>query len=395
MIACEDAWARLREAAEPLGSERVSIEEAAGRILAEPVMAGFDAPSAPVSAMDGYAVREVDLAAAGAALPVAGASFAGQPFAGEVPPGQCVRIFTGAMVPPGLDRVVIQEEVEAGDGTAFFRDVPRGGRNIRAAGSDFRRGETLLVSGAPLTPPALIAAAGADLGTLSVWRPPSVVVLATGDELAAPGTARERPGAVPDSVSIAVASMAEDWGARVLRRERLPDDPDTLTKAGARALADADVTVVTGGASVGERDYARTMFGDGLESVFAKVAMKPGKPVWVARKGGRWIVGLPGNPGSALVTARLFLMPLLAALGGRRFDSALGWRTETAADPLAANGSRETFMRARRGAEGVHIATNQESGAQAVLGQSDLLLRRASDAPATPAGSTVDVLSLA
>ncbi len=395
MIACEEAWARLRDAAEPLGSERVNMDEAAGRILAEPVVAGFDAPPAPVSAMDGYAVRDTDLAVAGTSLPVAGASFAGEPFTGEVPPGQCVRIFTGAMVPPGLDRVVIQEEVEASAGTAWFRDVPRGGRNIRSAGSDFRAGETLLSSGTRLTPHALIAAAGADIGTLAVWRRPSVVVLATGDELAAPGTARERPGAVPDSVSLGVASMAEDWGARALRRERLPDDPDMLANAGSGALTDADVVVVTGGASVGERDYARTMFGDGLESVFAKVAMKPGKPVWVARKGRRWIVGLPGNPGSALVTARLFLAPLLAALGGRGFEAALGWQRAVTADPLPANGGRETFMRARSGAEGVHIAANQESGAQAVLGQSDILLRRAPDAPAAPAGSTVEVLPLA
>jgi len=395
MISCEEAWARLRAQAAPLASEAIAVETAGGRVLAGPVVADFDAPATEVSAMDGYAVRDAELKQPGARLAVIGESFAGSPFQGEARPGACVRIFTGAVVPEGFDRVVIQENVLREGDEAVFPDIPSGGRNIRSAGSDFRTGETLLDPGTVLEAPALIAAAGADIGEIPVWRRPAAAILATGDELAPPGEARKIKGGVPDSVSIGVTWLAQSRGARIVMRERLRDDPDLLAEAAGRALNDADIIVVTGGASVGERDYARAMFGTGLEPVFSKVAMKPGKPVWAARKGTRWIIGLPGNPGSALVTARLFLAPLLAALSGRAFDCELDWRAVKMADPLPANGPRENYLRAFMTPDGARLSGNQESGAQGVLGRSTLLVRRAPGAAAQPAGTEAAVLDLA
>lgn len=394
MISCDEAQARLRDLAQPLGEEALPVERAAGRVLSRPVVAQFDAPEAPVSAMDGYAVRDSEMGAVPVRLDLAGESFAGEAFTGVAGPGQCVRIFTGAVVPDGFDRVVIQENVVREGNVAVIAEPQTGGRNIRAAGSDFRRGETVAAAGTLLTPSALIAVAGADTARFDVFLRPRIAILATGDELAAPGEASRRQGAVPDSVSIGIAALCERAGGQVVHRARCRDDLGLLEAAAAEALALADIVVVTGGASVGERDYARTMFGEGLETVFSKVAMKPGKPVWTARSGGCWIVGLPGNPGSALVTARLFLAPLVSALGGAGFDRALNWRTARLAQGVPANGARETFMRGRAEGDSVRPVGNQESGAQAALAAADLLVRRPPDAPALEPGAEVAVLDL-
>jgi molybdopterin molybdotransferase len=250
-------------------------------------------------------------------------------------------------VPEGADRVIIQEQVRVEDGAAVFDTPASGGRHIRAAGSDFESGETLLEAGRCLDFRAMVALAAADRDRVRVYRRPRVAILSTGDELVEPGRALEVPGAIAESVSFGVAGLVRAWGGDVVRRARLADVPEALEAAAEAALAVADVVVVTGGASVGERDYARSMFASsGLEEVFTKVAIKPGKPVWVARAGGRFVVGLPGNPTSALVTARLFLAPLLAGLAGRNPDEALAWREAVLEAPLGAVGPRETLERA-------------------------------------------------
>jgi molybdopterin molybdotransferase len=174
-------------------------------------------------------------------------------------------------------------------------------------------------------------------------------------------------------------------------RRRLGDDLPALERAAAEALEIADVTVVTGGASVGERDFAKKMFAPaGLELIFSKVAIKPGKPVWLGRAGGRLVLGLPGNPNSALVTARLLLAPLLHGLTGR--PPVLRWRQAKLAAPLAATGSRETFIRAAAAGDAVRPLTNQDSGAQSTLADADLLIRRAAGAPAGWIGDMVDII---
>jgi molybdopterin molybdotransferase len=388
MIAFDEAVRRLTEATRPVGRESVPLREAAGRVLAAPVVAMVDSPFADCSAMDGYAVREADVPGR---LRLIGESFAGRGFGGTLEPGTCVRIFTGAPVPAGADRIVIQE-IAARDGNSVtIAERPGPARYIRPQGSDFRTGETLLEVGRRLDPRALVTAAAADLAEVETWRPPAVLVLATGDELAPPGQARGRPGAVPESISDGVSALAQAWGGRILGSRLLADELPALEHAAGEALEQADLIVVTGGASVGEKDYAQAMFAPhGLELLFSKVAMKPGKPVWLGRAGSSLILGLPGNPTSAMVTARLMLAPLVAGLAGR--SAVLAWRPLPLAAPLPGCGDRETFHRARL-AEGAALPlANQDSGAQKALAEADLLLRSRPNDPPRQAGEAIEAL---
>lgn len=389
----DEAIAITLPLARPLASERVPLAEAAGRVLAAPVIAASDAPARPVSTMDGFAVREATLAALPARLRVAGESFPGRGFDGAVGEGDCVRIFTGGPLPHGFDRVVIQEVVRREGDTAVFDQAPGPERYVRAAGSDFRKGETLLDAGRVLTPLALVAAAAADQADLDVVRRPRVVILATGDELVAPGEAASRPGAIPDSAGFGVAALARAWGADVITHHRFGDDRPMLERAAAEALEGADLVVVIGGASVGEKDFAKAMFEpSGLKLAFSKVAIKPGKPVWLGRARERLVLGLPGNPGSAMVTARLFLAPLLAGLSGRDPAEALAWSALPMAEALQACGDRETFHRARRAPNGALLAENQDSGAQKALASADLLIRQRPNAPAIEPGQAAEAI---
>jgi molybdopterin molybdotransferase len=388
MISFDEAVRRVEEVARPIGRETVPLARASGRVLAAPVVAKVDSPPADASAMDGYAVREADLPGS---LRIIGESFPGSGFEGALKPGTCVRIFTGAPVPEGADRVVIQEvAVREGDLVAIA-DGPGPSRHIRAGGSDFRAGDVLLEAGRPLDPRALVAAAAADAADVETWRRPAVLVLATGDELAPPGEARGRRGAIPESLSLGVAALAEQWGGRSLGSRLLADELPALERAAGEALDEADLVVVTGGASVGEKDFAKAMFeAHGLDLIFSRVAMKPGKPVWLGRAGGTLVLGLPGNPTSAMVTARLLLAPLVAGLAGR--TGSLDWRSLALAGPLPACGDRETFHRARRIERGAAPLSNQDSGAQKALAQADLLLRSRPNDPPRSAGHEMEVL---
>ena len=393
MITLDEALRRTMALAHSLEKETIQIEDAGDRILAEPVTARGQSPRAALSAMDGYAVHEADLTQTPVRLPVADKIFAGASVPAPLTRGTCARIFTGAPVPEGADRVVIQEDVRIENGAAVFDKHPTGGRNIRAAGSDFQQGDTLLDIGRRLDFRSMVALAAADRDRVSVYRRPRVAILSRGDELVEPGRALEIAGAIPDSVSFGVAGLARAWDGEVVRRERLADAPKILEAAAEAALAAADVVVVTGGASVGERDYARSMFAAmAPEEIFTKVAIKPGKPVWMSQIGGRFIVGLPGNPTSAMVTARLFLAPLLAGLAGRKPQAALAWRDVMLATPLAAVGPRETLERANLIDGQAAVLRNGDSGAQGDLVRAEILIRRPAAAPAALAGETVEIL---
>lgn len=393
LISFDAAVELIRSVAQPLGTEMVPIASAAGRVLAAPIIARIDSPRADVSAMDGYAVRDADVAETPARLRIVGESFAGAGWNGTVAAGECARIFTGAPVPAGADRVVIQENVER-DGDMAVIAAPCGNaRHIRKRGSDFREGDALLEPGRLLDPRAVVAAAAADLAELTAFKLVKVALLSTGDELGEPGSAAARADAIPESVSFGIAALASNWGGSCALRWRLPDDLQAMEGAAGEALAAADLVVVTGGASVGEKDFAKTMFEPhGLELIFSKVAIKPGKPVWLGRAGGKLIIGLPGNPTSAMVTARLLLAPLLVGLAGRPIDEALRWRSATLATPLDEGGARETFHRAVAHGETAAIIAFQDSSAQKALAQADLLVRQRPDAPALAAGERVEVL---
>ena len=395
MISFDEALAIVCREARPLGAEIATLAEAHGRILAEPVVAAVDSPPANVSAMDGYAVREPELTAGRRSFAIVGESFPGTAFAGEVPAGACVRIFTGGPLPAGLDRVVIQENVRREADVAHVEELSRTS-HVRPRGSDFRKGDTLLKAGRLLDARALVAAAGADEPLLTVWRRPRVALLGTGDELTEPGQARASGGRlIPESLSPGVAALAVEWGGEAVLHRRLEDDPKVIGDAAAEAVVLADVVVTMGGASVGEKDFAKTAFAPlGLDLLFAKVAIKPGKPVWFGRARGALVMGLPGNPTSAMVTARLFLAPLIAGLAGRDSMSALQWRTAQLATELGPVGDRETFVRARWSGERVDPMSNQDSGSQKTLADSDVLIRRAAGAQAVGSGEPVEVLDL-
>lgn len=393
MIGFEDALELVRSVARPLGSEPVQIERAGARVLAAPVIARIDSPRADVSAMDGYAVRTRDLEHIPASLEIVGESFAGAGWRGRVEPGSCARIFTGAPVPGGADRIVIQENVRRDGRIAIIELAPGPERYIRERGGDFAAGDILLAAGRLLDERAIVAAAAADLAELEVHRRPLVTVLSTGDELVQPGTARDRTDAVPDSVSLGVSMLAERWGAQCVGRGRLPDEPALMERVASAALDRADLVVVTGGASVGEKDFAKAMFEPaGLELIFSRVAIKPGKPAWLGRARGTLVLGLPGNPTSALVTARLLLAPMIALMVGRPRGSALEWTTGEIATPLPACGNRETFHRGKFEGGTIGLLPFQESSAQKALAEADLLVRQKANSPAVAAGERIEIL---
>jgi molybdopterin molybdotransferase len=393
MISFDEALDRVRAAARPLGKEKVRIDEASGRVLAAPVTAHIASPRCDVSAMDGYAIRETDLAALPARLKVIGKSFAGSGWSGAVGEGECIRIFTGAPVPEGTDRIVVQEEVRRDGDTAIIDEDPGKTRHVRKRGGDFEQGDELVGAGRLLDKRAIVAAAAADIAEVEVFRRPSVSIVSTGDELSEPGSAALRPDAIPESVSLGVAVLVDEWGGSVVNRQRLPDDLSAMEVAAAQAVTASDLVLVTGGASVGEKDFAKAMFEpSGLELIFAKVSIKPGKPVWFGRSGSTLVMGLPGNPTSALVTARLLLAPLLAAMSGRDPMEALSWRSARLAGALKDCGPRETFHRARWSGNEVELFAFQDSSAQKVLANADLLVRQRANSPEIRAGEEVKVL---
>lgn len=373
MIPFDAAMALIAKHVLPLPAETVPLCEASGRWLAEDVAARIASPRFTVSAMDGYAVAERAVSP-GEPMRVVGEARPGNPFAGTLPDDAALRIFTGAALPEGADCVIMQEYATREGDTVRFAEGYGPARHVRSEGSDFAIGDVVLGRGTRLDPPMLVAAAAADVAQLSVHARPTVALLATGDELAEPGEAVRQAHAIPDSISFALAALVERAGGRVVGRHRAGDDLPSLERQAGELLQSADLVIVTGGASVGDRDFAKPMFfPHGLELLFEKVAIKPGKPVWLGRAGQTLVLGLPGNPTSAMVTARLFLAPILAAmLGGKTGHR---WRRLPLAAALRATGDRECFVRASWEDDGLLPLGNQDSGVQGALARVDWLIR--------------------
>lgn len=313
----DTALARMVDVAATLGSERVALAEAAGRVLAQPIIAQRDAPPVDVAAMDGYAIR-TSTADGAATFQVVGESFPGAPCAAVVKHGTAIRVFTGAPIPSGADRVIVQEHVTRYGDRIVARTETSGRDHIRKRGSDFVAGDILLPTGRLLDPRAMVAAAASGTTYVTVSRRPRVIVLASGDELSRPGEAPGLACGIPDSVSLAVAALAIEWGANIAGMTIAPDRFDLIDGLLGTAMETADIVVIVGGASVGDRDFSRAVArSQGAAQTFAQVAMKPGKPVWHGTTSGKQVLGLPGNPTAALTTARLFLAPLICCLTGR------------------------------------------------------------------------------
>ncbi len=366
LITIAEARQRVLSAAAPLGTEQVAIDDARDRVLAADLTAAGDVPPFPCSAMDGYAILPGD---AERTLTVVGESRAGTPSSLVLGEGSAIRISTGGAIPDGATAVIPQEDVETRDGTIITRTVVNAGDHIRGAGEDMRSGETVLRVGATLGAAELGAAVAAGVAELTVYRRPRVQVLCTGDELRAPGEPLG-PGEIHNSNAPMLDALAEAEGTIAGTAQRLRDDP-AATEAGlAVALDSADVVIVTGGVSVGPHDHVKPALAAlGVEEVFWRVALQPGKPTWFGRRGSVLVFGLPGNPVSAVVTFSLFVRPALAALQGRNAEQML--ETEAVlATAVRRNPDREQAVRVRlerrngtlvampNGPQGSHIVTS-------------------------------------
>jgi molybdopterin molybdotransferase len=396
-LTVEDALRRILDGVTPIGAEPIAIAAAHGRILAEPLAALLSQPPFAASAMDGYAVRASDVRQLPATLALIGAAAAGHPFGGSLADKQAVRIFTGAPLPAGADAVVIQENAtRAGDSVVVHRGAPEAD-HVRPRGLDFSEGEVLLAPGRRLGPREVSLAAAMGYGQLQVRRKPLVAVLATGDELVPPGS-RLGPGQIIASNHLGVAGLAELSGAEVRLLGIARDTPESLSAHVGRAL-DADILVTIGGASVGEHDLvAPVLEARGLKLAFWKIAMRPGKPLMFGRLQQVRVMGLPGNPVSALVCARVFLVPLVRALLGVAGEDERPLLARCAV-ALEENGPRQHYMRATTssGRGGVALVTpvrSQDSSLLAPLAAADCLLVRPPNAPRARAGSRVEILPL-
>ncbi|MDO9498799.1 gephyrin-like molybdotransferase Glp [Falsiroseomonas sp.] len=396
MIPLEDARARILASLRPTAAETVALAEGWGRVLAQPVMARLTQPPADVSAMDGYAVRAAD-AVAGARLTVTGAAPAGHPFAGTVGPGQAVRIFTGGFVPPGADGILLQEDAEAEGGQVTVREAVQPSRWIRRQGLDFAAGEVLLPAGRRLTARDIGLAAAANHPWLAVHRRPRIGILATGDEIALPGEPIPAGGIVSSNAH-ALAALVRAAGGDPLVLPIVADDRDAIAAAAAAARG-CDLLATTGGASVGEHDLIQSALGEeGFALDFWKIAMRPGKPLIWGRLGATPVLGLPGNPVSALICGVQFLMPALAVLSGLPAAPPPTILVRTGA-ALAANDKRFDHLRSSLAAdsEGRLVATPfamQDSSMLKTLARAEALILRAPFAPPLPAGAEVEAIAL-
>lgn len=391
LVPVAEAQARLFAMAAPVAPETLPLRQAAGRWAAADVLARRTQPAADLSAMDGYAIRFADLPGP---WRVVGESAAGRPLAGTVGEGEAARIFTGAAMPTGTDTVLVQEEAArdndrltlAGDGPAYR------GRNTRPCGLDFAVGDHLITAGDRLTPARIAVAAIGGHGELPVRRRIRIAIAATGDELVPPGS--DASGlALPESNGIMLTAMLADLPVDLIDLGILPDHLDALRSA--FAGVDADLLVTTGGASVGDHDLVRpALEAAGGVIDFWRIALRPGKPMMAGRLGPALVLGLPGNPVSAFVTATLFVRPLVARIGGAR-DPLPATTIALLGEDLPANGGRTDYLRAELREGRAYASTIQDSSMLLTLARSTCLIVRPAGAPAARAGDSAEILVIA
>jgi molybdopterin molybdotransferase len=395
MITVVEARTIILEQVRPTPAEQVDLSSALGRTLRERVTATRAQPPFPAAAMDGYAVRSGDTPGV---LRCIGEAGAGRSLQRPLAAGECARIFTGAPLPNGADAVLMQEDAVR-DGDRITAPRVEHAKHMRGVGVDFSAGAHLLEPGRLLDGPALALAAAAGCARLSVSKKPRLVILSGGNEIVPPG-AHPEADQIYDSVSFGVAGLAETWGASSVRNIPFVDDAALIARHVNEALADADLAVVIGGASVGDHDHARpALRAIGAELLFEKVALRPGKPTWFARRDRQLVLGLPGNPASAFVCARLLLRPLLDRMLGRDPAASVKSQTVRSRDDLTANGARESYLRAHIDADEAgqlwaRVPPNQDSSLISVFAACNALLIREPNAASISAGDTVRILPL-
>lgn len=400
LLPVSEALTRLLEPVRAVAdNESVPLDEAAGRILAVDLIAKLTQPPFHASAMDGYALRAADAPDLGAELTVVGQAAAGHAFNGQVGPGECVRIFTGAPLPEGADSILIQEDAERLSESRIRTKFPvTVGRHIRPRGQDFAEGETVLRAGVRLDYAHLTVAAAMNHPQVEVLRRPRVAVLATGDELVHPGSSLQ-PSQIIASNTFGISALIRANGGEVIDLGIIPDRQDLIENAIAKAVAEkVDVLVTLGGASVGDHDLVQaSLKAQGMSLDFWRIAMRPGKPLMVGSLGDMRVLGLPGNPVASLVCGTLFLEPVVAKLSGTRPKARMA--EALAGKPLAANDQRQDYLRARlsRDADGRLIAEpfdKQDSSMMKIFAHSDCLIVRPPHAPELAALTPCPILLL-
>ena len=390
MITVEAALSKLFELVTPLESEVVSIDQAYGRILSEPVSAQRDQPPFAASAMDGYAVSDQALPK-GLVLDVIGEAVAGKGFNQSVHNGEAVRIFTGAPLPQNASKVIIQENVEQIGDTIRISSPENVATFIRAAGSDFKAGDSIkaprLLNSSDI---ALLAAM--NVSKLPVRRKPVVALISTGNELVIPGQNPTKDQIIASN-TYGLAALLQNHGATA---NILPIARDNILsiQTALKFAEGADLIVTIGGASVGDYDLvAEAAIDIGFKQKFYKVAMRPGKPLMAGCIGGSALIGLPGNPVSAMVCGHIFLIPVLNALLGLKKQQRQR-KTAILMGNLDANGPREHYMRASVSSDGISIAQQQDSALLSILAKSNALAIRPPFAPAMSKGSEIEYISI-
>jgi molybdopterin molybdotransferase len=398
MLSVEQALERILGAMAPLPAEQISVADGLGRILAEDIVARRTQPPAAVSAMDGYAVRAADVEQVPVTLTMVGEAPAGDAFKGTVGKGEAVRIFTGGPVPDGANAVVMQENTEAGNGAiTILEPVPKG-RFVRPAGLDFSEGDVLLRAGRLLTARDVALAAAMNRPWIMVHRRPRVAILVTGDEIVMPGDPIG-PDQIVSSNSLGMSAMVRVFGGEPHVLGIAPDDREALA-AMAGGAKGADLLLTSGGASVGDHDLVQSVLGEiGFELGFWKIAMRPGKPLIFGHVGDTPVLGLPGNPVSALVCSILFLRPALARMLGMDASNGEHRLTARLTEPLAENDERQDYLRGTltNNSDGELLVTpftRQDSSMLNMLAQADCLVVRPPKAPALAADERVPVIPI-
>ncbi len=398
----DEARALIRRFLTPVTTvERVHIRQALGRVLAADVISPIDVPGHDNSAMDGYAVRFADLAPGGeTVLARIGEAFAGMPFAGSVGAGQCVRIFTGAVMPPGADTVVMQERAsEDALGVHIAAGaVTKAGQNRRFTGEDLKRGGIVFRTGQPLRPAEIGMLASLGVNEVAVYRKLRVAFFSTGDELVSIGTPLG-VGQIYDSNRYTIHGMLSRLGCDAIDMGVVRDVPEELERAFATAAANADVVITSGGVSVGEADYVKKLLDRLGEVVFWKIAMKPGRPLAYGKIGGAHFFGLPGNPVSVMATFYQFVRDALLILAGRTGVEPIPTFKATLAAPIRKAPGRTEFQRGilTRDASGtwsVRTTGDQGSGILSSMSQANCFIVLADATGNVAAGESVDVQPL-
>ncbi|WP_039056433.1 molybdopterin molybdotransferase MoeA [Enterobacter sp. Bisph1] len=395
LISLDMALSNMLSRISPLTeSETLPLLDCFGRVAAQDIISPLNVPGFDNSAMDGYAVRLADVERK-EPLPVAGKAFAGQPFDGQWPAGTCVRIMTGAPIPAGCDAVVMQEQTEQTDAGIRFTAEVRANQNIRRAGEDIQQGASVFSAGTKLTAAELPMIASLGIAEVRVLRKVRVAIFSTGDELQLPGQPLA-DGQIYDTNRLAVHLMLAQLGYEVINLGVIPDDPQKLRETFLAADRQADVVVSSGGVSVGEADYTKTMLDELGEIAFWKLAIKPGKPFAFGKLSQSWFCGLPGNPVSATLTFYQLVLPLLAKLSGNSAPVQPLRLRARAVERLKKSPGRLDFQRGivSRGADGtleVHSTGHQGSHIFSSFSQGNCFVVLERERGNVEAGEWVDV----